>query len=110
PKTLRLKSILLDWLMGPADRPDALLDGLREEALPPIGIDPVLPSDMPEPHHSPIFINNAVYGTRCSSVVAIDKDGRGLFIERRFTAAGEAAGDTELTFAWPIQRTDGVFA
>jgi uncharacterized protein with NRDE domain len=104
PKTLRLKSILLDWCMGAADRPEALLDGLGEELLPDIGVDPVTPSDVPqEPNHSPIFIRNPIYGTRCSSVVAIDREGRGLFIERRFTPAGEVAGETRLSFSWPVQ-------
>ena len=104
PKTLRLKSILLDWCMGPADHVEALLAGLGEEILPDIGIDPVTPSDVPqEPNHSPIFIRDPIYGTRCSSVVAIDRDGRGLFIERRFTAGGEVAGETRLPFSWPDQ-------
>jgi len=109
PKTLRLKSILLDWLMGPADTPELLLEGLREEALPDIGLDPVQPSDVPqEPNHSPIFIRNPVYGTRCSSVIAVDGEGRGLFVERRFTAAGDANGDTTLPFCWPVHPGDSV--
>lgn len=102
PKTLRIKSVLLDWLTGDADQPERLLDGLREEVLPDIGIDPAIASDVPqEPNHSPIFIRNPVYGTRCSSVVAIDRDGRGMFIERRYSAGADAAGDARLSFAWP---------
>ena len=109
PKTLRLKSILLEWCTGPADHPDALLDGLAEEILPDIGLDPAIPSDVPqEPNHSPIFIRHSIYGTRCSSVVAIDHAGQGIFIERRFTASGEPAGDTRLSFSWPVQRVDSV--
>ena len=105
PKTLRLKSILLGWLTDTADDPGQLLDGLREEVLPPIGFEPGRPSDIPqEPNHSPIFIRNPVYGTRCSSVVAIDRDGRGIFIERRFDAEGKATGDTRLSFTWPMDR------
>ena len=97
PKTLRLKSILLDWLTVDADNPELLLDGLREEILPDIGLDPTAPSDVPqEPNHSPIFIRNAVYGTRCSSVVAIDRDGRGVFVERRFNAEAKVEGQTKL--------------
>jgi uncharacterized protein with NRDE domain len=107
PKTLRLKSVLLDWCMGPADDPEILLAGLREEVLPDIGLDPVIPSDVPqEPHHSPIFIRNPVYGTRCSSVVMIDRAGRGRLIERRYSTAGEAAGDTSLAFSWPVKPRD----
>ncbi|KKC23784.1 NRDE family protein [Sphingomonas sp. SRS2] len=103
PKTLRIKSMLLDWLTRDADRPELLLDGLREEVLPDIGLDPATPSDVPqEPSHSPIFIRNPVYGTRCSSVVAIDADGRGIFVERRFSANGDAIGDEALSFDWSI--------
>jgi uncharacterized protein with NRDE domain len=109
PKTLQLKSTLLDWCMGPADDPALLLDGLREEKLPDIGMDPAIPSDVPqEPNHSPIFIRNAVYGTRCSSVVAIDREGRGIIIERRFAPSGEAVGETRLSFVWPVQPRDSL--
>lgn len=102
PKTLQLKARLLDWLTGPATEPALLLAGLREERLPEAALDPAAPSDVPqEPAHSPIFINNAVYGTRCSSVVAIDHAGSGLFLERRFSAFGEAVGDVRLAFRWP---------
>lgn len=102
PKTLRIKSILLDWLTGDAEQPERLFDGLREEVLPDIGIDPAIASDVPqEPNHSPIFIRNPVYGTRCSSVVAIDGEGRGVFFERRFNAQAETVGETRLSFAWP---------
>ena len=102
PKTLRLKSVLLDWLMGSAENPGPLFDGLREEGLPDIGVEPAIPSDVPqEPDHSPTFIRNAVYGTRCSSVVMIDRGGRGLFIERRFDAFGHVAGESSVDFLWP---------
>ena len=111
PKTLRLKSILRDWCMDPANHPEALLDGLREELLPDIGLDPVAPPDVPqEPNHSPIFIRDPIYGTRCSSVVAIDRNGQGLFIERRFTPAGQMAGETRLAFSWPVQQTESAGA
>jgi len=102
PKTLRLKAILLDWIVDGGGRPEALLDGLREEALPDVGLRSAAPSDVPqEPPLSPIFIRNPVYGTRCGTVVAIDDTGRGVIVERRYTPAGEVAGETALSFAWP---------
>lgn len=102
PKTMRLKSVLQQWIMGAADMPHRLFDGLREEVLPPVGLDPAAPSDVPqEPRHSPIFIRDPVYGTRCSTVVAIDERGQGWVAERRFNADGAAVGETELTFSWP---------
>ena len=103
PKLLQIKAFMFDWLTGGADDPHALFDGLRSETLPAIGIAPTAPSDAPrEPKDSPIFIRDAVYGTRCSTVVAIDRDGAGLIAERRFTAAGEAAGDSAIRFSWPV--------
>ena len=102
PKTMRLKSVLLDWITGDAADPGMLFTGLREEILPDIGRDPATPSDVPqEPNHSPIFIRDSVYGTRCSTVVAIDMDGRGVILERRFSPEGAETGRTKLEFAWP---------
>lgn len=103
PKTMRLKEILLDWIVAGASRPEALLDGLREETLPDIGLRPTVRSDIPqEPTLSPIFIRNPVYGTRCSTVVAIDDQGRGMIVERRYGPAGEAVGEMALPFSWPL--------
>ena len=63
-----LSHMLLDWITGDAANPKILFDGLREEVLPDIGRDPATPSDVPqEPNHSPIFIRDPVYGTRCST-------------------------------------------
>jgi uncharacterized protein with NRDE domain len=43
---------------------------------------------------APVFIAHPDYGTRCSTVLAIDRDGRWWFEERRFGADGEAAGSS----------------
>jgi len=103
PKTLRLKEILLDWVVGGAAEPETLLDGLGEDHLPAVGLSLATPSDVPqEPPQSPIFIRNPVYGTRCSTVVAIDVQGRGEIIERRFSSAGDVSGETRLRFFWPV--------
>ncbi|HWK35770.1 NRDE family protein [Sphingomonas sp.] len=102
PKTLRLKSALLAWIVDGATAPERLFDTLREEALPGGGLDPAQPSDVAqEPRPSPIFIRDPVYGTRCSTVVAIDADGAGTIVERRFDADGKAAGETRIAFHWP---------
>jgi len=104
PKTMRLKSVLHDWIMADADDPALLFDGLREEIPPDVGIDPPMPSDVPqEPNHSPIFIRDPVYGTRCSTVVAIDMDGLGVIIERRFSPEGAETATTKLPFDWADQ-------
>ena len=102
PKTIRLKGMLLEWLISSAGRPETLIDDLREDSLPGVGIASRLPSDVPqEPQLSPIFIRHPVYGTRCSTVLAIDTEGRGIMIERRYGPDGETTGETKLTFSWP---------
>jgi uncharacterized protein with NRDE domain len=102
PKTLRLKEFLLEWIVGGASDPGALLDGLREDTLPQVGIGPQTPSDVPqEPAASPIFIRGPVYGTRCSSFVGIHERGQGKIIERRYDLAGDCTGETALSFSWP---------
>ncbi|MBJ7378711.1 MULTISPECIES: NRDE family protein [Sphingobium] len=101
PKTLALKAALLAWLTDSADAPDRLFDALRRESLPDVGIAPAIPSDAPdEAAASPIFIRNPLYGTRCSTVIAIDRDGQGQIMERRFDRDGGDAGDTRLHFQW----------
>jgi uncharacterized protein with NRDE domain len=101
PKTLRLKSRLLEWIVPGGGPPDALLDALADETLPDVGIGPALPSDATlEPALSPIFIRNPVYGTRCSTVVAVDDTGKGIIVERRYDAGGTVEGETEVAFSW----------
>lgn len=103
PKTLALKSALLDWLMAGATSPKALFDALRSENLPHIGINPDIPSDVPaEAAVSPIFINNRVYGTRCSTIITIDAQGHGTITERRFDAQGIQTGEDSIAFSWQL--------
>lgn len=101
PKTVQLKARLLDWLVNDADHPELLLDALADRTLPDVGISSAPASDVPqEPSLSPIFIRNPVYGTRCSTVVAVDEKGRGIIAERRYDAEGTPEGETSLTFSW----------
>ena len=44
------------------------------------------------------FIVLPEYGTRCSTVVTADREGRWRLIERRFDAAGVARGDSRFSF------------
>jgi len=102
PKTLRVKELLLEWIMGGASQLSDLLEGLREDTLPGFGFGPAVPSDVPqEPAVSPIFIRGPVYGTRCSTLVGIDDRGQGKIVERRYDSAGDGTGETALSFSWP---------
>lgn len=104
PKTMQLKARMLEWLVAGAKHPEELFDALRIETLPDFGLDPLDPSDAPqEPPVTPIFIRNTVYGTRCSTIVAIDAQGNGTMIERRFSRYGDPAGETAMSFAWPAR-------
>lgn len=91
PKTQRLAGVIRDWLDRPGAEEERLFEGLRDRS-PPSGAggDPVA-----------IFVDDPVYGTRCSTVVTVDAAGRGMIAERRYDAAGVPVGDTRLEFAWP---------
>jgi len=104
PKTLQLKAALLGWIEAEEDGFDPLFAALRSEVLAAGGLPPHGPSEVPaEPAATPPFIRNPVYGTRCSTVVAIEHSGqgglvRGRIAERRFDLLGDPAGDTVLSF------------
>lgn len=101
PKTSRLKSALADWVVDGEQEPGQLLEALGDRKLPDIGPG----AETRHPSLSPIFVLDPVYGTRCSTVVAIDDTGRGQIIERRFAADGTIAGETTIDFSWPEQPT-----
>jgi uncharacterized protein with NRDE domain len=93
-KTVRLKERLVDW-MAAGHRVEALLDDLHDDVAARDGA-----PDTEETAPASIFVLNPVYGTRCSTVVAIDVERRGLIIERRYARGGEITGETALPFAW----------
>lgn len=88
PRKDRLVAKLSDWLAGAAEQPELLLDMLADE-------------EVPDRDAHPVFIRSPVYGTRCSTVVAVDHTGQGHIIERRFNADGVCTGETMLRFVWP---------
>ena len=98
PKTERLKAHLADWIAAETAAPEALLESLADDAPPAVQFGP--PSDAPEPAQTPIFVRNPVYGTRCSTVVAIGYDGHGVIVERRYDSEGRMSGETALAFTW----------
>jgi uncharacterized protein with NRDE domain len=50
------------------------------------------------------FIVSADYGTRCSTVLAIDRNGNALLVERSFDAGGNSTGDVRFEFDVPRVR------
>lgn len=95
PKSRNLAGALQAWLdtgdddLGPlwaalADRQQA-----ADDTLPDTGIGPER-----ERWLSSAFITSAQYGTRASTVLAIDHDNRGFIVERRFGAQGVFTGET----------------
>jgi uncharacterized protein with NRDE domain len=98
PKTRQLNAALSKWLTDDARDVGQLFQALRDETAFPVGVSP---EDGPEPSYSPIFIRNDVYGTRCSTIVAIARSGIGSIIERRFNPDGSDAGETAMHFRWP---------
>ena len=102
PKTLALKAAVTDWLSGGIEDIEPLFAALASEDLPKLGLPPLEPSEIPvEPCDTPPFIRSDVYGTRCSTVVAIDARGHGLIVERRFDAVAAPIGFTSLAFESP---------
>lgn len=87
PRKDRLNAAMADWLGKAADASETLLDLLSDDGL-------------PDRDAHPIFIRSPVYGTRCSTVVAVDNAGKGRIIERRFDADGNATGETSISFDW----------
>ena len=102
PKTLQIKAAMLEWIVEGKTDAGILLQALRQDALPDVGVRSAPPSDVAqEPRLSPVFIRHPVYGTRCSTVVTIDDRGHGMIVERRYSSSGEAVGDRTLSFSWP---------
>ncbi|HKT85792.1 MAG TPA: NRDE family protein [Novosphingobium sp.] len=99
PKTLQLQAVLADWLATADADAAPLLDALRAETPAP---ENARPEDGPEPRFAPIFIRNESYGTRCSTVVAVSRSGRGMIQERSFSPEGAGIGDVRIDFQWPV--------
>ena len=99
PKTQRLIEHLQRWLAMDAADFAPLFDALADER---IALDAQLPDTgvglERERWLSATFIHGASYGTRASTVVAIDHHGCGEIIERGFAADGMALGETRLRF------------
>ena len=97
PKTVTLNAALRAWVDQGNDDLAPLWDALRDEtraddsALPETGI-----GLERERWLSSAFIRSPDYGTRASTVIALDAGGQGFIRERRFDPAGACIGETAL--------------
>jgi uncharacterized protein with NRDE domain len=87
PRKERLNRALISWLGGSAEDPMTLFGILGDAHATHV-----------DAH--PIFIRNAVYGTRCSTILAVGRDGIGRIMERRFDKAGSGLGESAEAFNW----------
>lgn len=99
PKVERTKAGLAAWCASGSADTAPLFALLRDER---VAADDVLPATgVPrdwERRLSAPFIVGDRYGTRCTTVLTIDRDGVVAFVERRFDAAGTATGDSAFAF------------
>jgi uncharacterized protein with NRDE domain len=89
-----LKAILEQGTVAADDLFSLLYDREQPKDFPPspgIGIEN-------ERFSSPMFIADKEYGTRCSTVILVDREGTVFFSERGFSAEGEQTGTAEYTF------------
>lgn len=101
PKTRQLCAGLRHWVERGHVDPAALFEELRRET--PLPTEP-MPHDGPQPAYAPVFIRNAEYGTRCSTVVLVGRNGTGRIIERSFDPEGIPTGEQDLGFSWPCEK------
>ena len=97
PKTRRLRETLRAWISIDAEDLQPLWNALADESIAP---DTELPDTGVgiewERQLSPAFIRGETYGTRASTLIAIDHAGRGFIHERRFGPNGVFLGETVL--------------
>lgn len=89
PRRDAIEAAMRDWINAGAANPYTLFGALGSEL--PLG-----------PDSPPVFIRAPVYGTRCSSVIAVDAEGSGQIIERRFDAHGQPLGEVAQDFSWAV--------
>jgi uncharacterized protein with NRDE domain len=89
PRKAALDALFKSWLKRADESLESLFELLADETPHGTGEDA-----------RPIFIRDAIYGTRCSTIIAIDPAGQGVAIERRFALSGGFEGEERITFQW----------
>src|SRR5690606_20964072 len=99
PKLTRTRERVEQALKAPELTPDSLFDLLADREPAPDGQPPStgLPADWERVVSAP-FIVNERYGTRCSSVLMVERNGRTILHERRFDATAVQTGTSRFEF------------
>jgi uncharacterized protein with NRDE domain len=97
PKTVQLCEALQGWLGNSAGKPHNLFDALSAETPSP---DVPVAAEGLHPDFAPVFIRNPVYGTRCSTVLLVRRDGKATIAERSFDPDGKETGEVRIDFCW----------
>ena len=107
PKLVRVKERFQRWLAQADGTAADLLALLADRAQAPETGSPLPTGGLPREWErilSAPFVLNPTYGTRCSTVLLLERDGALHVGERRFDSAGEPAGETRYSLSpgeWP---------
>ncbi len=99
PKLIRTRAGFTDLLRQPDVQPEDLFGLLASKQLADTPELPVtgLPPEWEKVVSSP-FVLNERYGTRCSNVLLVERNGRTVLHERRFDSGGMQTGTTRFEF------------
>jgi len=106
PKLTRTKAVLSSWTASGDEDLSPLFAALADRTQ-------ALDADLPatgvplawERLLSAPFIVSPDYGTRCSTVLAIDRGGSAVLVERSFDSNGNNVGEVRFEFDAPIRKT-----
>jgi len=99
PKVERLSAAMRSWSAGGEASLDPLFDALADRERVPDAMLPStgVPLDWERMLSAP-FIVSERYGTRCSTVLVVGRDGEARFVERSFDPAGATTGTVDTRF------------
>jgi uncharacterized protein with NRDE domain len=101
PKVERSKAAFAAWCASSPSTVDELFNVLSDRA---IAADALLPAtgvsvEWERRLSSPFIVGEDLgYGTRCSTIVLLGRDGNARFVERTFDSAGRPVGEVDLHF------------
>jgi len=107
PKLTRVRHRFEAWLNGAAQTNSRELLAMLDDRTPSGASDDAYPADLAPKWRRALsapFVLHPLYGTRCSTAVLLAASGALHLIERRFDAAGDCSGETEVELnaaAWP---------